>query len=273
MSSDGRLVLLSEQDRTLWDRRLIEEGTSLLATALRRAAPTRYAVEAAIAGNAVPLVVVAVLCSAIAAFFYVRVIVLMYFSEPSGDATTVAVPSALMTVALTIGVAMTALVSTTVSFVIFTIPWKTLAVFVVAATIPAIRAARGNVLPAIAPPSAAVPGSLKYPEAVIVRFPLGMSSTRNSKNEPSRGAYNAMPLAMAEFMQPPAASRQGRASWLPIRRRTLARKYPLKGCARDQNATTNSNVWEVAPAEGLVEGRDAHARNRGCFTPGVNERG
>ena len=49
MSSDGRLVLLSEQDRTLWDRRLIEEGTSLLATALRRAAPTRYAVEAAIA--------------------------------------------------------------------------------------------------------------------------------------------------------------------------------------------------------------------------------
>ncbi len=52
---------------------------------------------------------VGVVSSAIAAFFYVRVIVLMYFSEPSGAATTVAVPSALMTVALTIGVAMTVL--------------------------------------------------------------------------------------------------------------------------------------------------------------------
>ena len=32
-----------------------------------------------------PLAVVGVLASAVAAFFYVRVIVLMYFSEPTGE--------------------------------------------------------------------------------------------------------------------------------------------------------------------------------------------
>ncbi|HET6214229.1 MAG TPA: DUF6596 domain-containing protein, partial [Micromonosporaceae bacterium] len=45
----GRLLLLSEQDRSRWDRRQIEEGTDLLTTALARQPPTRYAVEAAIA--------------------------------------------------------------------------------------------------------------------------------------------------------------------------------------------------------------------------------
>jgi NADH-quinone oxidoreductase subunit N len=70
----------------------------------------KFAVFApAIAHGAVWLAVVGVVSSAIAAFFYVRVIVLMYFSEPSGDATTVAIPSAATTVALTIGVAMTVL--------------------------------------------------------------------------------------------------------------------------------------------------------------------
>lgn len=48
MSADGRLVLLSEQDRSRWDRELIAEGVSLLTDALRRGPPTRYAVEAAI---------------------------------------------------------------------------------------------------------------------------------------------------------------------------------------------------------------------------------
>jgi NADH-quinone oxidoreductase subunit N len=62
---------------------------------------------AAVAHGGTWLAVVGVVSSAIAAFFYVRVIVLMYFSEPSGDGTTVAIPSALMTVALTIGVAVT----------------------------------------------------------------------------------------------------------------------------------------------------------------------
>lgn len=49
MSADGRLVLLSEQDRSRWDRQLIVEGQSLLTDALRRRPPTRYALEAAIA--------------------------------------------------------------------------------------------------------------------------------------------------------------------------------------------------------------------------------
>ena len=49
LSPSGRLLLLSEQDRTRWDTRLISEGAGLLADALRRRPPTRYAVEAAIA--------------------------------------------------------------------------------------------------------------------------------------------------------------------------------------------------------------------------------
>jgi NADH-quinone oxidoreductase subunit N len=49
--------------------------------------------QAAIAGGALPLVVVGVLSSAIAAFFYVRVIVLMFFSDPVPDGPEVVVPS------------------------------------------------------------------------------------------------------------------------------------------------------------------------------------
>jgi NADH-quinone oxidoreductase subunit N len=62
---------------------------------------------AAWAGGAWPLVVVAVLMSVVAAFFYVRVIVLMFFSDPIGDGPTVAVPSVLTTAAITIGATMT----------------------------------------------------------------------------------------------------------------------------------------------------------------------
>ncbi len=58
-------------------------------------------------GGAWPLVVVAVVMSVVAAFFYVRVIVLMFFSDPVGEGPTVAVPSILTTVAITIGAAMT----------------------------------------------------------------------------------------------------------------------------------------------------------------------
>ncbi|MDF5754976.1 NADH-quinone oxidoreductase subunit NuoN [Spongiactinospora sp. TRM90649] len=54
----------------------------------------KYAVfAAAVAGGAVPLVIVGVVSSAIAAFFYVRVIVLMFFSEPAADGPTIAIPS------------------------------------------------------------------------------------------------------------------------------------------------------------------------------------
>ncbi|MEV4891678.1 NADH-quinone oxidoreductase subunit NuoN [Nonomuraea sp. NPDC059007] len=50
------------------------------------------------------LVVVGVIASAIAAFFYVRVIVLMFFSEPAADGPTVVAPS--MGTAVVIGVAL-----------------------------------------------------------------------------------------------------------------------------------------------------------------------
>ncbi|MFE1172105.1 NADH-quinone oxidoreductase subunit NuoN [Streptomyces sp. NPDC058773] len=53
------------------------------------------------------LVVVGVLSSAIAAFFYIRVIVLMFFNEPKADGPTVAVPSPLTTTAIALGVVVT----------------------------------------------------------------------------------------------------------------------------------------------------------------------
>ncbi len=63
--------------------------------------------QAAIAGGAVPLVIVGVLASAIAAFFYVRVIVLMFFSDPAPDAPSVVVPSLFTSVAVGLGVVAT----------------------------------------------------------------------------------------------------------------------------------------------------------------------
>ncbi|WP_323746789.1 RNA polymerase sigma factor [Catenulispora pinisilvae] len=45
----GRLVLLEDQDRALWDRDAIAEGRRLVREALRRRPPTRYALMAAIA--------------------------------------------------------------------------------------------------------------------------------------------------------------------------------------------------------------------------------
>ncbi|WP_282794143.1 NADH-quinone oxidoreductase subunit NuoN [Streptomyces sp. CC224B] len=63
--------------------------------------------KAAAEGGAGPLVVVGVVSSAIAAFFYIRVIVLMFFSEPKADGPSVAVPSPLTTAAIGVGVAVT----------------------------------------------------------------------------------------------------------------------------------------------------------------------
>ncbi|MBA2464196.1 MAG: NADH-quinone oxidoreductase subunit NuoN [Nocardioidaceae bacterium] len=63
---------------------------------------------AAVSGGAWPLVVIAVLLSAVAAFLYVRVIVVMYFSEPVGEGPTVVMPSLLTTVVIAIGFAATA---------------------------------------------------------------------------------------------------------------------------------------------------------------------
>jgi NADH-quinone oxidoreductase subunit N len=61
--------------------------------------------SAAQGSGAGTLVIVGVLASAIAAFFYVRVIVLMFFSEPAADGPTVAVPSILTRAALVVAVA------------------------------------------------------------------------------------------------------------------------------------------------------------------------
>ena len=44
----GELVPLPEQDRTLWDRNLIEEGQALVRRCLRRNQPGRYQIQAAI---------------------------------------------------------------------------------------------------------------------------------------------------------------------------------------------------------------------------------
>jgi NADH-quinone oxidoreductase subunit N len=61
----------------------------------------------ALSGGAWPLVVVAVLMSVVAAFFYLRVIVLMYFSEPVGAGPTVTMPSVLTTIVIAVGFAAT----------------------------------------------------------------------------------------------------------------------------------------------------------------------
>jgi NADH-quinone oxidoreductase subunit N len=59
--------------------------------------------SAAIAGGATPLVIVGVVSSAIAAFFYVRIIVLMFFSDPVPDGPVVAVPSVFTGTAVALG--------------------------------------------------------------------------------------------------------------------------------------------------------------------------
>ncbi|GFH36226.1 NADH-quinone oxidoreductase subunit NuoN [Streptomyces pacificus] len=63
--------------------------------------------RAAAEGGAGTLVVIGVISSAIAAFFYIRVIVLMFFSEPRPEGPTVAVPSPLTMTTIAVGVAVT----------------------------------------------------------------------------------------------------------------------------------------------------------------------
>ena len=48
-TSSGGLTLLADQDRSLWDRAAIEEGDALIVWALRRGAPGRFTLQAAIA--------------------------------------------------------------------------------------------------------------------------------------------------------------------------------------------------------------------------------
>jgi NADH-quinone oxidoreductase subunit N len=63
--------------------------------------------KAAIEGGATALVIVGVLASAVTAFFYARVVVLMFFQEPAEDGPTVAVPSATTAVTIAVCVAVT----------------------------------------------------------------------------------------------------------------------------------------------------------------------
>ncbi len=70
----------------------------------------KFAVFSAALGDGMaPLVVIALIASAVAAFYYVRVIVLMYFSEPAADGPAVSVPGAFTTAAITLGVIITLL--------------------------------------------------------------------------------------------------------------------------------------------------------------------
>jgi NADH-quinone oxidoreductase subunit N len=54
-----------------------------------------------------PLVVIALICSAIAAFYYLRIIVLMFFAEPPENGPTIAIPGWSTSIALTFGVVAT----------------------------------------------------------------------------------------------------------------------------------------------------------------------
>src|SRR5690606_5145954 len=65
--------------------------------------------QAAVAAGATPLVVVGVLSSAVTAFFYVRIIVLMFFAEPAESAPRVLKPGALTGTVVGVGVAATLL--------------------------------------------------------------------------------------------------------------------------------------------------------------------
>jgi NADH-quinone oxidoreductase subunit N len=65
-----------------------------------------------------PLVVVALIASTVAASFYLRVIVLMYFSEPAADGPTVSVPGVFTTAAISLGVLVTLLLGVWPSLVL-----------------------------------------------------------------------------------------------------------------------------------------------------------
>lgn len=63
--------------------------------------------EAAVSAGATPLVVIGVLASAITAYFYVRIIVLMYFSEQQSEGPWVAAPGPLTGSVIAVGAAAT----------------------------------------------------------------------------------------------------------------------------------------------------------------------
>ena len=74
---------------------------------------SKFAVfTAAAAGGAIPLVVIGVLASAIAVYFYVRVIMLMFFTDPPPDAPDVLPPGAMTLVTIAVALAVTFVLGT-----------------------------------------------------------------------------------------------------------------------------------------------------------------
>ncbi len=63
--------------------------------------------SAAYESGSLAILISGVLASAIAAFFYIRVIVLMFFKDPVEDGTSVVIPSALTTITITVSAALT----------------------------------------------------------------------------------------------------------------------------------------------------------------------
>jgi NADH-quinone oxidoreductase subunit N len=63
--------------------------------------------KAAAQGGAVPLVIIGVIASGVAAYFYVRVIVLMFFTEPTDDTPRVVAPGILSKIAIAVCAAIT----------------------------------------------------------------------------------------------------------------------------------------------------------------------
>jgi NADH-quinone oxidoreductase subunit N len=57
--------------------------------------------------GAVPLIIVGVIASGVAAYFYVRVIVLMFFTEPTDDTPQVVAPGILSKIAIALCAAIT----------------------------------------------------------------------------------------------------------------------------------------------------------------------
>jgi NADH-quinone oxidoreductase subunit N len=72
--------------------------------------------SAALSDGMAPLVVIALVASAIAAFFYLRVIVLMYFSEPAADGPTVTLPGPFTSIAIGLGTIVTLVLGVAPSF-------------------------------------------------------------------------------------------------------------------------------------------------------------
>ena len=65
--------------------------------------------SAAYESGSTAILITGVLASAIAAFFYIRVIVLMFFKDPVEDGTSVVIPSALTTITIAVSATLTIL--------------------------------------------------------------------------------------------------------------------------------------------------------------------